>query len=398
MARGTNLEQTREYNRRAVLGVLMRGTVVSRTEIAKLTGLSLTGVSSIVDDLVRLGRVEPQGRRPTARGQPPIDYKLAAGGAFAIGVALDRDHLIAVLVDLAGEVRAERRMPVTEPTLSEAADALGALVTELTSHLSRQERGRLLGLCVGIPGLVTPAGRVRRMVRLPSWEGQDIAAALSSATSLPTTIVNDAIAAGVGAAQYGPMRGTETFFYLLFALGMGSSLMMRGHPYRGLWEATGRIGHIPIESDGEICPACGGRGCLSHYASVEALVDRLQAAGRAGDQDWTPSLEAIGARHAAGDPIVEQWLEQAANALARGLIVMENLLDPDAYVFDGRMPRELLEALVSRTEERYLATRPHGLHDRRLRLRVGDHGDLAVAFGAASVPLYLATSADLALL
>lgn len=391
--RGTNLEQTREFNRRAVLAVLMREPVVSRTEIAKSTGLSLTGVSSIVDDLVKLGRIEPQGRRPTARGQPPIDYKLAPDGAFAVGIALDRDHLIAVLVDLTGEVRAERRLSVTEPTLAEAADAIGSLVGELTSPLAKRERERLLGLGLGVPGLITREGRVKRMVRLPSWEGQDLAAALRRRVSLPTTIVNDAIAAGVGAALYGPARGTEAFFYVLFALGMGSSLMMRGHPYRGLWEATGRIGHIPIESDGEVCPACGGRGCLSHYASVEALVDRLRASGTA-----TPSQEAIRARFLQGDPIIEQWLEQAASALARGLIVLENLLDPDAYVFDGRMPSELLEALVRRTEERYLATRPHGLHDRRLRLQVGDRGDLAVAFGAAAVPLYIATTADLALL
>jgi predicted NBD/HSP70 family sugar kinase len=395
VSRGTNLEQTREFNRRTVLGTLMRHSSASRTEIARSTGLSLTAVSNIMDDLVETGRVETRGRRTTARGQPPIEYAVAPDGAFAIGVALDRDHLIAVLVDLAGQVRAERRQVIADPTLAEASDAVATFVAELVASLSRPERDRLLGLGVGVPGVMSQDGRVRRMVRLPDWEGHDLVATFGRATSLPTTVVNDAIAAGVGAASFGPMRGTDTFVYVLFALGMGSSLMMRGHPHRGLWKATGRIGHIPIESEGDVCPACGGRGCLAHYVSVEALVDRLQASHRAG---WTASLDAIRTRYAEGDDIVEAWLDRAAHALARGLIVLENLIDPDAYVFDGRMPSELLAALVLRTEERYLASRPRGSGDRRLQLRVGDRGDVAVAFGAASVPLYVATTPDLALL
>ena len=395
MARGTNLEQTREFNRRTILGAIMRQAATSRTEIARYTGLSLTAVSNIVDDLVRVGWVESRGRRQTPRGQPPIEYDVAADGAFAIGVALDRDLLIAVLVDLAGQVRAERRTAVDEPTLREATDLTATFASELAESLSRRERGRLLGMGLAVPGVVEQNGHVRRMVRLPAYEGVDLVAAFERATSLEVTVTNDAIAAGVGAASYGPMRGAGTFFYVLFALGMGSSLVMRGHPYRGLWEATGRIGHIPIESDGEPCPACGGRGCLSHYVSVEALVERLQASGHTG---WTASLDAIRGRYAEGDDIVEAWLDRAAEALSRGLIVLENLIDPDAYVFDGRMPSELLSTLVQRTEARYLALRPRSAGDRRLQLHIGDRGDTAVAFGAAAVPLYLATTADLSLL
>ena len=395
VARGTNLEQTREFNRRTVLGAIMRQAATSRTEIARQTGLSLTAVSSIVDDLVRVGWVKATGRRQTPRGQPPIDYDVAADGAFSIGVALDRDHVIAVLVDLAGQVRAERRHAVDDPGLREATEIVATILPELTASLSRAERARLQGMGVAVPGVIAQDGRVRRMVRLPTWEGLDVVEAFERAAGLEVTVTNDAIAAGVGAATYGSLRGSGTFFYVLFALGMGSSLMMRGHPYRGLWEATGRIGHIPIESDGATCPACGGRGCLSHYVSVEALVERLRESGRT---PGPPSLATISARFADGDAIIEAWLDRAAEALARGLLVLENLLDPDAYVFDGRMPSELLASLVERTEARYLALRPHQVSDRRLRLLVGDRGDAAVAFGAAAVPLYLATTADLELL
>ena len=398
MARGTNLEQTREFNRRAVLDVLRRSPRASRTEIADRTRLSLSAVSSIVDGLVRDGWVATLGRRATARGQPPIDFALADRGAFGVGVALDRDHAAAALVDLSGGVLAKRQAALVDPSTNEAADCVAELTAALMRELPPSDRQRVAGLGVGVPGVVGEHGRVLRMVRLPAWEGADLSDAFSRASGLETVVTNDAIAAAVGESSYGVARTAHTFFYVLFALGLGSSLVMGGHPHRGLWGVTGRLGHIPVDSTGPFCPACGGRGCLSLYASVEALAERLRQAGAVPPGSLAAELSAIGELHAAGDAVVDGWIDEAARALARGLVVLENLLDPDAYVFDGRMPREVLTTLVRRTEDRYRAERSRATGEHRLRLLVGDRGPEAVAFGAAALPLYTATAVSLALL
>lgn len=402
MARGTNLEQTREFNRRAVLTALRRLPVASRTDIARRTGLSLSAVSSLVDELVQDGLVRPRGRRPTARGQPPIEYELEAGGAFGVGVALDRDHAAARLVDLAGTTVAERRVTLAAPSVEEAVACVADLSADLLRTLPTGDRGRVAGLGVAVPGVMGADGTVVRMVRLPGWEGADLALAFGSATRLSATVVNDAIAAAVGESAFGPNGGRDTFFYVLFALGLGSALIMHGHPYRGLWGFSGRLGHIPVAGDGPPCPACGGSGCLALYASVEALEERLAAGRGAGPADGGT---ATGPGHGGdallrldpADPTISAWLDQAAWALARGLVVLENLLDPDALVFDGRMPGAVLEELVRRTEERYASARLHRPSARRVELVVGTRGGWAVAHGAASLPLYVATAADLAL-
>jgi predicted NBD/HSP70 family sugar kinase len=398
VARGTNLEQTREFNRRAVLDALRRAPRASRTEIADRTRLSLSAVSSIVEDLVRDGWVAALGRRATARGQPPIDFALADRGAFGIGVALDRDHAAAALVDLTGHVLATRHAALADPSTDDATECVAELAAALVGELERVDRQRVSGLGVGVPGVVEAHGRVARMVRLPAWEGADLVAAFGRASGLETVVTNDAIAAAVGESSYGVARAADTFFYVLFALGLGSSLVMGGHPYRGLWGVTGRLGHIPVDSAGPSCPACGGRGCLSLYASVEALAERLRRTGAVPPLALADQLATIAELHAAGDAVVDAWIDEAAAALARGLVVLENLLDPDTYVFDGRMPRQVLTALVRRTEERYRAERSRAVGEHRLRLLVGERGADAVAFGAAALPLYTATAASLALL
>lgn len=388
MARGSNLDHTREYNRRAVLTALRALRVGSRTEVAAATGLSLPAVSSLVEDLQRDGLVEPLGRRSTARGQPPIEYAIAERGAFGIGLSFDRDHIAAAVVDLAGNLLEEQREDLDRPTLEKAVARGRGIVRSLCDSLSPPDRRRVLGVGLAVPGVVDPHGRVERMIRLASWEEHDLRTAFEPAVGLPVTVVNDAIAAGMGAASFGAGAADETVAYVLFALGLGSSLIVDGRPHRGLWGLSGRLGHIPVEPEGIPCPSCGGRGCLSLYASLEALQDRL--AQGAGGSD-------VADRFASGDPVVHGWIDQAADAFARAMLVLENLLSPDVLVMDGRMPASVLGALAESASVRYAALRPRRPDRPTMRVEVGARGGGAVAYGAATVPIYLATAADLTL-
>ena len=388
MARGSNLDHTREYNRRAVLTALRRLDVGSRTEVAVATGLSLTAVSNLVDELEREGLVEPRGRRPTSRGQPPIQYAVVDQGALGIGLSFDRDHVAAALVDLAGNLLEERCERLDRPTLDEAVAHGREHVRQIQEALAPDVRARILGVGVAVPGVVDRAGRVERMIRLPAWEERDLRRAFEPAVGLPVTAVNDAIAAGMGAASFGAGTPQSTMAYVLFALGLGSSLMIEGRPHRGLWGLSGRLGHIPVETEGPPCPSCGGRGCLSLYASLEALEERLADAPGTGD---------LAERFARGDEVVDRWIGDAAGAFARAMLVLDNILSPDVLVLDGRIPLDVLKALAARATERYAALRPRRPDRPVMQLRVGIRGRAAVAYGAASVPIYLATAADYAL-
>lgn len=388
MARGSNLDHTREYNRRAVLSALRQLGMGSRTELASKTGLSLTAVSSLVEELEREGLVEPRGRRSTARGQPPIEYAVAEHGVYGIGISFDRDHVAVAAIDLNGNLLGDRREPLSDPTLEEAVARAADVVGGLRRKLPEAARARVLGVGIAVPGVVDAGGRVERMIRLPRWEERNLKKAFEPALGHPVTVVNDAIAAGMGEAWFGAGTSAETVAYVLFALGLGSSLMVDGRPHRGLWGLSGRLGHIPVEPDGLPCPSCGGRGCLSLYASLEALEERMAAAPGEGD---------VAARFARGDPAVHAWIRDAAGAFARAMLVLGNLLSPDVLVLDGRIPRVVLEALAERAVERYAELRPRRPDRPTMRVQVGTLGEVAVAYGAASVPIYVATAADLAL-
>src|SRR5947207_15978172 len=117
-----SLAALRRTNRRRVLEALRQGPA-SRADLARVTGLSRTTVSSLVSDLERQGLLgeqpadgpraggqRPGGRRPGgprhggrpaggAAGRPPILVALAARAGAAIGVDFGHRHLRVAVAD-----------------------------------------------------------------------------------------------------------------------------------------------------------------------------------------------------------------------------------------------------------------------------------------------------------
>ncbi|MFE1440014.1 hypothetical protein ACFW7M_15115, partial [Streptomyces sp. NPDC058739] len=125
---GANLPDLRSHNTALVLGLLRSAGAdgISRLELADRTGLTPQAVSKITARLRVEGLAEEAGRRASTGGKPRTVLRLVPAAGHALGVHLDRDELRAVLVDLAGEVVAERRAPLDLGAGSEAVlDAVG---------------------------------------------------------------------------------------------------------------------------------------------------------------------------------------------------------------------------------------------------------------------------------
>jgi polyphosphate glucokinase len=107
--------------------------------------------------------------------------------------------------------------PSTPPAVAEAVARLAA----------RLEWSGALGCTV--PAVVQH-GVVRTAANIdPSWIGTDGAALISAATGAPTTLLNDADAAGIAEMHLGAGRGrTGVVLLLTFGTGIGSALFMDG--------------------------------------------------------------------------------------------------------------------------------------------------------------------------
>src|SRR3546814_12286964 len=79
--------------------------LTTRSDLARVTGLTPPTIVNITKRLIDLGLVKPAGRLQGKRGQPAMRIVIDPDGAFAIGLNIDRDHITLVTLDLAGQIR-----------------------------------------------------------------------------------------------------------------------------------------------------------------------------------------------------------------------------------------------------------------------------------------------------
>ena len=394
---GTNQDQGQHYNRRVVLETIRLYGSVSRADISRLAGLSYQSVSNMADTLVTAGLLVEERRRDGRRGQPPVNLSINPQGGFSVGVTFDQRRLVASLVDLAGVMRKSDEVEVDGASPALVLPQIKAVVCRLR-RAARVPAKRIYGVGLVMPGLSRDGtliglepGTTHRW--LPQWTDVKVIAELERLLQLPVYTDNDAAAAAIGERLYGHGRSFQNFILIYLSAGVGAGIIVGGQPYRSRSGRSGELGHMVVVAGGRSC-ACGNRGCLERYASLSAAQSALT--GRPEGSDPVDPDE-IAAAVQRGEPRMLTWLHEAAWGLSAAITSCENLLDPEATLIGGTLPDVVLDALIGQ-----MTPLPRSVSSCRAsdapRLIRAPVGLAAAALGAASLPVFESTAADLSLL
>jgi len=383
---GTNLVYTKKYNLRIVHEVIRVFGPLSRADIARHTELSVQTISNLVKELLALRLVQEGARRSEGRGAPSTTLMLNPDGAYALGLDLDRDHLTAVLVDLAGNVRHRVHIETDSPS---PAEALAMMVEASHTLIHRQQLRpeQVAGLGVGIPGPMHQAdngkGYVVNPKAFPGWHNIPLASWLQDRLNMPVYLENNAMAAAVGERWYGAGRQIDTFFYIYFGSGLGGGLVMNGQPYEGFTGNAGEIGYLPTILSRDASTGAGGDAPhVGLHFNMPRLYERLS---RDGTQART--LEDLDGLLASGHPAMLEWMDNASDHLTGLVLAIEYLLDPEAICFGGRLSDRIVGGLMDRVA-RQLPERRIGGKVTAPRHFLATAGVDAAALGVATLPIY----------
>lgn len=167
---------------------------------------------------------------------------------------------------------------------------------------------------------------------IPGWVGTAVGPETERALGLPTRVLNDVHAHGLGEAVAGAGAGRESILLVAVGTGIGGAIVRRGQVVTGYRSAAAHIGHVPaVEADGVRC-SCGRMG---HVEGLSSGPGTLQAYRRAGGQA-TDTREVV-AHAEAGDHLAAQVLATCARAVGRMIGGMLNVLDVEAVVLTGGM-------------------------------------------------------------
>lgn len=378
---GSNLRQT---NRLRVIETLYRHPATSRSDLARLTGLSRATISTLVDELGRAGVVteqaEPDESRPRHTGRPPVLLSLAPGAAFAVGLDFGHEHIRVAVCDLSGQAVVDDWSPAeVDHAPTESLDLAQELVREAL-RTAGIERDRLLGVGMGLAAPINKlTGELEAGGILPGWHGIRAAAEMEERLGMPVLLENDANVGALGEALYGAARGVDHLIYIRLSAGIGAGLVLGGYPYHGFRGMAGEIGHVMVDESGPIC-RCGNRGCLEAVASPVAVAALLERSLR------TPvSIQRLLELVKAEDRGARRAVADAGEMVGRVLSSLVNILNPEFVVVGGELAAAgdvLLGPIRTEIDRHAVAAASD-----TVQVIAGTLGDRAEVLGAAGLVL-----------
>lgn len=365
---GTNLERAGDYNQRIVLQAIRLTEETTRSDLARVTGLTPPTIVNITKRLIDMGLVKPAGRLQGKRGQPAMRIVIDPDGAFSIGLNIDRDHITLVTLDLAGKIRSRHTREIAFALPGTVVDHVRSILPGLLEE-GGVDRTRILGVGVALPDDLGRISLPHRPTEYDAWDDIDLGALLGEVLPWPLHADNDAASAALGEVHLGNGIILSSFFYLLISAGLGGGLVIDRSYVRGADSRSGEIWAMPD-------PHREGAN-VQDTVSLSALYARLEAAGYRVDRP-----EALLGGSAEMEAVVVKWLDDAADVLVQPLIAVNCLINPAAILIGGRLPGQLADALVERLNVRMAGCKLPVLAP----VRRAEAADDASAIGAAIIP------------
>src|SRR3954449_953466 len=270
-----SLASLRERNRRSLISSLSERGMASRADLARLTGLSRSTVSSLVAEMQAMGLVEER-HASASGGRPGVLLALSRGAGVVVAADFGHRRLRVAVFDLAHTVLADAVHDVDINAPAERAMATATEAIHVTLERAGATMDEVVGVGMGLPGPISrDTGTLGSSTILPAWVGVPVAAAMTERLGVPVFPDNDATLGALAEVTFGAGRGYREVAYLKVSSGIGAGLYMDGRIYRGGNGTAGEIGHVILDEDGLVC-RCGNRGCLETVAGEQGIVDALR--------------------------------------------------------------------------------------------------------------------------
>lgn len=199
------------------------------------------------------------------------------------------------------------------------------------------------GVGMGVPGPVQPDGFVSICVNL-GWKDIYPARELSVLLggSIPCRVGNDANVAALGEMWVGGGKGHNSIVAVTLGTGVGGGIIVNGKILTGARGLGGEIGHMHVRDEEKEFCNCGGQGCLEQAASATGIVREAKRNLAATDEESTMrqygddlSCHLVCNCAKEGDNVARRSLETSMDYLAKGLALVEYVVDPEVFVIGG---------------------------------------------------------------
>ncbi|WP_068677102.1 ROK family transcriptional regulator [Oceanobacillus sp. Castelsardo] len=358
----------KQLNRKILIKEIIKNRSLSRSDLARITGLNKATVSSQVNDFIEEQIViEEFDNKSNNRGRRPIILKINGMAGYSIGIDIDANHISVLFMNLNGKTFEKFSVEVQFDDLIQATKHLIDHLTPLVEKFnSIYHPVKLIGITVGIHGIVNDKEEIIFTPK-QEWSNYDIKSQLEQAFHTKVYVDNNANLS-VFAEQVFEDPMANLFCITLYS-GIGLGIISENEIYRGYQGFAGEIGHMVVESNGLACP-CGNKGCWELYASERALAEALNISS------CKTSLE-----NAILLPENKDILNEYLHYLAIGLNNIINIFNPEKIILNGAIIHGHFSLITEMTK------RLHSKMNSYREIRLSKLGEYSCVLGGAAFAL-----------
>ena len=362
-------EDTRIKNSTVLLRLLLKQDSISRVELSRITGLTKTTTSSIINKFIALGIVEESSTISTGNvGKSPIPLHIRKDAVHTIGVHLGRQKVKTVLMDArmniisrGGGLSYERS--VLKDILKRLFEGIDYIIEDAKKH---QIKVGAIG--IGVPGPLDPqTGMVRHPPKFKGWNDVPLREIVYERYKLPVWIENDANTGVLAEKWHGGGKDLKNFVHLLVGEGIGAGIIINDELYQGAYDYVGEIGHNLFYDRGKF-------RYLEDIAGVDVLIKYARSQGL--DIENIKDILNLLQKN---DRVTESIVKQIATWIGVAVIDIIHIIGPEAVFIGGKMA-VLGDALIQPIREiisRYL------FGDQKVEVRLSEISEDVVSIGAA---------------
>jgi glucokinase-like ROK family protein len=338
--------QMNRLNKREILHLIRKAGVISRADIASISGLTAPTVSRIVEHLVTEDKlVSYVGKGESSGGRPPVMLKFNGKENYVVGIDLGATTIRGVLSDLDANIVLEIQIPTEinkgfTVIMNQVGDLVDKLISKRIGDLQMVK-----GVGIAIAGLVNKTNGVVEFSPDFGWTNVDIRESICERLPLPFIYDNSSRLMALGEHEYGQGRNYDNFVVINVGYGIAAGIVVDGVPLKGSVGYAGELGHIIVDSKSNVQCKCGAMGCLEALASGRRIAQMGQeraARKKKGvlfdlcEGDITridAKMVAVAADK--GDKEANAIYQEITSYLSIGVATLANLLDPQIIFIGG---------------------------------------------------------------
>jgi N-acetylglucosamine repressor len=260
----------REMNQNMLLNLIRTHAPISRTQLKKISGLSLATIVGITTVLIDQQLVVEVGVARSTGGRKAGLLEIYPEGGYVIGIDLREYQIVGVVLNLNGNIIYEEAWPVVLRNNAELAVTIITESVEAFMLRSQVPRNKVLGLGCGVSGIVNAQKGISVESWILNWHCVELGKPLREHLGIPIFMDNAVNCLACYEKLYGSGRTYHDFLLITMGRGLGMAAVMKGALFRGAHGQGAEFGHIPFDVNGRLCE-CGNRGCLEAYVSDRGI-------------------------------------------------------------------------------------------------------------------------------